>query len=69
VSDIAHLGLPTQATGSSITAKSLEYVTVCAAFEHSGHLKNHTSYCSSTGCLSVNSIVVLQTLQGPLEFM
>jgi hypothetical protein len=50
-------------------AKILEYVTVCADFEQSGHLKNQTSYCPPTGCLSVNSIVVLQTVQGPLEFM
>jgi hypothetical protein len=38
------------------------------ATTQSGHSKKRTSYCASTGCLSVNSIVVLQTVQGSLEF-
>jgi hypothetical protein len=50
-------------------AKSSEYRTACADFEHSGHLKNWTSYYSVMGCLSANSMVVLQTVQGSLECM
>jgi hypothetical protein len=68
VSNIAHTGFTTSGSESSIIAKRSKYPTVCNDFEQSGHLKKRTSYCASTGCLSVNSIVVLQTVQGSLEF-
>jgi hypothetical protein len=63
--DASQSSYPAPADSSTIANR----FTVCDDLKQSGHLKNRTAYRRSTGCVSVNAVVVLQTVQGAPECM